>query len=1298
MKKFLLIPMALLTAVTVFADTKSNVSAKATDGVNKRSELIKPGADGRVIVTPEIISGVQAAKERMNAPVKEKELDTRLKAQRMEVELNNLKIDAEAHELADMHKRQRTEVAVEKARVEEKTRRAPARRGGLISHGYQWNQPYQAFGEDTILTHIDMYYSAKNSAFKKFGDEVFTYDAKGNVISTEYTVQNVDGAANQIGINLNIKIPDNAIIKEVYFDQDTLTEQYVYYIDPVTGERHDISMYKSVSYNNEVVSMIRKQVNLNGEMVEYGKVESELDDKGRPIWIVRYSQFTITDTVTGAESWELRPNHKMEYEYPSDNLITQTESYMDYDANGNGFWSYNNRRTSGTDNDGAYYWEYWYYSSSDTAWIGSNKYTRLTNEDANGSEDIETRWSWNNNQKEWQLSGKTMYRYNLEGYRTLYEEYEYSIPLQAFYLSSKRGYDYLGDTLCCAEWTVYYNTPDSLSQLAEPEALAYYGYKNEYMDYTLQELGWTLSDQDYISMPRKYDINYSLDTKNKKSISWIPNYKNEYEHVLVSRIGSDNHESYVSDKKYYVWGESDWTLISEDKYDYNEYGDVILSESYQNGQIVSRQTNKYKYYLVYYYGDSAYDCNIINEKYWRVVNGELIPSYEYEYDFDENNYQTLSAYYSDWDTLYNRWSYGSREEYGFDEYGNQNAYTNYDWNAGLGAWIGSYKQIEVYRESGEILKGETWTNYNDSATVWIPSSFDEMKLDDLGNVLSNESYSGWDGESWEYGYKSEWTYSAQGLLLGACSYNMYNGQWYGESKEEYEYNAAGQMIQRVTYWFDDYDILDWVPSEKEIYSYTKDNALLDLYVYEYEDSAWQASEKQLAVIEDGRIVAYVDSIYSQWNDQWTPSSMVTITYDDATGMVTLLTADWDSGNDEWNNSEKQSTIHDSEGRLVYTESYRWSYDYNSQSYCWYGNNKAEYGYNDKGDQIMTATYYWSRYDTVWVGNYKSESEYDENGNQLLSASYNWSTEKQDWYGSYRKYEYAYDRNGNQTLYAQYKWDNYKWDWVGVSRSEYEYDADGINIMNTYYNATDTLGNWIGSSKNGYYTKNGINYSESYRWDATKKDWRGYNKSEYCYDDGYYMSTSYAWDDTDWCWVGSSKYEESSTENSMQSITYIWDRNANAWAPDTKDQKEITETASTLTSVNTTSKWDKNGSKWVYATRETDETVWLASNNEDYELNVIEVYNPAASAWVETVAIKMVYVYSLLSGVKEIPVELNISVADGVIMVTAADNAAISVATAGGAQITSGTGAVSAAVAPGIYLITVDGKTVKVIVR
>ncbi len=1277
--------MSLFTVLSVFA------------GNDKRSELIKPDAKGRVIVTPEMISGVQAVKDRMNAPVKENALDARIKSEKMEFQMLNHKVDSEARQAAENQKRQRTSEAIEKSQVEQQSRRAPAGAAPSSSFGNQWSQPYQAFGQDSMLSHVDLYYSLRSGAFKKFGQQVYTYDADGYATVTEYTVQNVDGIANQLG-SWGVKIPTDATIKEVIVNSDTLNESSVYYIDPATGQQHYIEQSRSVYYNGETVSMIRKRVDASGNMVEYGKIESEFDAQGRPVQTIRYSQYTIVDPATGNTSWELRPYRKLEYEYLSDSLITTTESYTKTDASGKTYWAYNNRITRGKDSNGATYYEYMYVRN-DTVWVGSYKYTQLEKAVADGSELTDTRWSWNSTLNAWYLSGKTYYRYNSRNNTILQESYSYSTPLQAFYLTNKRGYEYLGDTLRCGEWTIYYNSPDSLAQLADPNALAYSGYKNEYRDYTQQELGWSSSVLENISLPRKYDIHYNMDTSNKKETIWIPTSKNEYEYVLATRIGSRYPESFVSDQKYFSWYNGAWEEDSETKYGYNEYGDQILYESYENGQITSRQTSEYEYKLVYSDGDSVYNRNTLSEKYWRVVNGTFMPSYDHEYGYDDDNRQNMETYYSGWDTLSNKWLYGSKTEYSFDENGNRNGYASYDWKSALNAWIGNYKEFEVYSKWGETLKREVWFNRSDSTTVWIPNSIEETKIDEAGNILSNEYYSCWNGESWDYGNKIEWTYSAEGLLLSECSISINGGQQYGEYKREYEYNAAGQMTQHMEYRYDSYDSMDWVPSEKEVFTYTADNALLNRYRYSYSDydSEWQLNEKQLAVVEDGRIVAYVDSVYSSWDDSWTPSSMTAVTYDDANGMVTTMTSYWDSNNELWQNSEKASMMYDSKGRLIYTESYNWAYDYNSSGYYWRGNEKAEYGYNDEGEQVMVASYYWNSYDTVWVGDYKYEQAYDKEGRQILYGSYSWVYDRQDWRGNYRDV-YAYDNNGHQILSESYNWDEERWTWVGNSKTEYVFDAYGNNISSTYYNTTDTLGNWIGSEKYSYYTKDGITYNERYYWDNEKKDWRGDYKSEYCYGDGYYMSTSYDWDDADWCWVGSYKDEQTYTDNSMESTSYIWDRSANDWLKDRKEKKEIVETASSFKSILTVSTWNVYDSKWDYYTRETNEDVYNANGNQDYQLVIMESYNPLTSNWYQAFAIRMVYVYKSLTGVEDIHVDMNIRVEDGLIIVTAADDTAIRISAASGAQVASGKGSVEAPVASGIYLISVGNKTVKVVVR
>ena len=1297
MRKLLLVSIGLCTFTLVLAGTRSTDGTIVADQLNKRTELIKPGADGRVTVTAELLSGVSAKKERLNATKAPKVPmpDTYI------LQKNRKELDA-----ARMEKRQRDDAAMEKARVDRQNMPAPAPApsGSSYYHKSQWSQPFQAHGNDSVLSHIELLYSQNTEAFRKFGERVFVYDKDGEVISSEYTIKNVNGIVSEIG-SWSAEIPENATIKMVSFESDTLMESSTYYIDPTTGDRHDISINKTVYYNGEVVTMIREELDKAGNMVVYGKVESEFDGQGRPVVTIRYSSYMAYDPATGTQTSYLTPSRKTEYEYLSNGLVTVTESYYEYDPTINAnVWRPSNRLTKGTDDEGVYYYEYLYYSTSDNDWVGSSKYTTLEKETPNGDREVtQTTWRWNNSNKEWTVSGRQFNRYNSKGYRTLAEFYSYSTTLQTFYLSSVDGYEYLGDTARCAEWYLSYRTPDSIPQLDNQMSLLSYGSKTEYADYTLQELGWTSSDEIDFSLPRKYEIRYTIDKNNKQSISWINESKVEYDYKLATITGSDYTKSLKMAQREYLWNEDDWFLNYEYRYDYNDHGDRILDESYQNGHIFSRQTREYVYfYRTDSYGDRYQDHRVIAEARWSLSNGVLTPISAYEYGYDDAyNYQTLTIGYSSWDVENNRWMRGNKYEYAFDNNDNPLLYIAYNWNVEKGVWVGSSKEATEYNSKGDITKREYWYNDSDTLTVWTPSYIQEANYDANGNmILSQECYN-WTGESWDYGNRSEWAYSADGQLLSLCESYMSSGVWYGSNKEEYEYNANGQITQSMHYQYYGIPGQEWMPQRKEVYTYTDTNELLSLYSYVYDGTDWSVIQKSVALVEGGVITAYADSIYDSWENVWTPNSLITITRDETTGIVTSLYQDWDSSNNEWQNNRKESLKYDSEGREIYRETYYWDtkYDYNTGDYVhfWNGDEKAEYAYGDNGHQIMTATYYWDSYDTLWVGSNKYESDYDDNGREILNASYYWDYNNHEWYGS-RKTVSAYDSQGRETLYIYYEWDFELKDWVGDSKSEYEYDENGNQVMSAYYNGMDSEGNWIGSSKYSYYTKDGITYNERYEWDYDRNDWYGMYKDEYCYDENYYMSTSYVWDYDGWCWVGSEKREETYNGNVEEIITYKWDAATTSWIASQKEQEEVVETPLSSKFIYTDSEWDSRLSRWIPTNRGTEEAAYHANDNLDYQLMRKEVYKPVTSTWAQSYTVKMVYVYKSLTGVGQVSVEMSIRVDDGKITVNAPVDSAIRISAVSGSQVASGKGQLEAAVAPGIYLITVDGKTTKVVVR
>lgn len=1296
--------MSLCTFSAMWTAAKSAVNQKVIDGVTRQSELVKPGADGRVTVTPDMITGIQAVKERMNAPFKSKEIIDKLEAEKAQANDVFIKNEIKLRENAELQKRQRAQAAMEKARVESAPRKAPS--GPSYYHKNQWSQPYQANGSDWILSHVDLMASVNSGAFQKFGDRVFTYDEKGNVVSSEYTFRNVNGIANQIS-TWSVSIPENATIKMISMDNDTLSYSATYYTDPQTGERHDISLYKSVYYNGNLVTMIRKDLDNTGNLVDYGKVESEFDAQGRPVVTTRYTTVYVTDLSTGKQRVELKPSRKTEYEYQPNGLVTAVESFLQYDSSTNqDVWTYQNRKTEGTDNEGVYYYEYVYYSTYYNDWVGSSKYSRVQEETADGgSEEMQTNWNWNNTTKDWQISGKQFTRYNSRDNMTLSESYNWSEPLQTFYLTSVYGYEFIGDTARCGDWYVRYNRPDSIQQLDNMMSLISYGNRNEYADYTQKELGWT-TYPDYMSLPRKYDISYSLDTKNKESISWIPSSKTEYDYELLAMTDYDDHfEVLTSGQRDYLWDDSVWVLNDEYKYAYNDHGDKIMDERYRDGHAVSRQTYDYAYYYrVNSYGDSILEKNTISEKYWNYnsYSEKLLPSSEYTYVYDKDfKNQILYSYNYGWNESSNSWSYGYKSEYEYDDNDRQTLSVNYSWSKDRGIWIGTTKEASVFNADGEALKRENWNNSSDTSTVWIPSYIAVVEYDDNGRLTSDWYCSYWNGESWDSGTRYDYIYSADGLLLSDVQYYMSSSQWSGSYKIDYEYDDKGNITIAET--FENYTTGtdEWVPKMKTVYRYTDTNELLDLYEYSFNGIEWNIEQKKLAVIEGGVITAYVDSIYDYGYDEWFPSTMVTITRDEATGIVTSLYQNWDPSEEIWDNERLESSKYDQKGRVTYTESYYWStwYDYNTGSYKdgWSGNEKAEYAYNDKDEEIMTATYYWDSYDSIWVGNYKRESEYDESGRQILYGSYYWDNENNEWFGSDR-YISGYDDNGYQILSLSFYWDYDQKDWVAESKSEYEYDEDGNEIMNAYYNGTDSEGDWIGSSKYGYYYKDNVSYNERYEWDSEKKDWYGTYKSESTSSKTYYMSADYKWDYTNWCWVGDTKREETYKDNGQEAIIYRWDLEQAAWVAEEKELDEMTETASSIKFVHTEAEWNNAASSWTYTKRETNEEVYKADDNLDYELMVIEAYNPLTSAWVQSFSIRQVYVYKSLTGVEAIPAELNIRVQDGLIVVNAEGDYDISIAAVSGAQIASGKGSVEASVAPGIYLITVGSKTTKIVVR
>lgn len=1207
-------------------------------------------------------------------------------------------------------------------------------------------QPFQAFA-GLSLTGGDYFYT-KNGVSQKIGHIEYTYDEDGNLVRSEATLKNVDGVAFQNEENQwNKIIPENAVYKDIEINTDEMEEETTYYLDPITNERVDLRFYKRVYYNGETVQRISAYWDTDGIWKEFCEAESEFDSAGRPLSTVHYWESYQVDSVSGKMDVVMLPYRKVEFEYGTGNLVTRTIYYIN-DNYGNDYWEPNYKRISNLDQDGREYYEELYYNASDSAWYGNEKYLSQTEEYNGGEKYTQTNWRWIPDSQEWMLSSKYVSIYNSEDNLVSREEYRYDTTLCSFYLISMNGYDYIGDTLRCADWHVEFFKPDSLNQFATyPMSLVRSATKTGYGYYTYEDFGLPATASEYLSMPRKYEIDCILSRIDSDgSLEWTALYKTEYDYDLRSFKGRENPSLMITSSKEFYYRGGEWYLSDEWRYDYNEYGDQILSEKYNNGIILTRESIGYEYRVRYYsLSDSTVQRYTSYVDYWsRNYEGYFVCESTTEYQYDSQGRTIYEASRYDWDQTLDTWSYGSRNESEYDENGHKTMSAYYYWDSENQEWVGREMDINMYDDSGRDILSEyygwdstykTWigsnkreqsydesgfcyydANYygeydeNNNATVWIPSSLSQKWKDNEGHLLRVEDYYSWNTytSAWSDGRKDIYTYSESGLKSGQERMELYDGTWYNTFKEEYVYNEAGNIILYVNYNYDTF-LSDWYINEKSEYAYTESGELTSLYSYERENGELMLKKKKTASTTiDGRILDYTESVYIEVYDdetgaseyKWIPSSKEEFIYDDVTGLVTYIGYDWNSYYNSWRPYSKEIKGLDSEGRIIYFESYYRSNGYYGDTLIWIGEDKYEREYDAYGKVIMNASYYWDSSDSEWVGSYKEENAVDPfNDRTTLHAEYRWDYMRNDWRGNYNKWEKIYDSEDRMLLDAEYYWNDDVWGWVGSRKDEYEYDTLENRIVSIHYEP-DAFGDWFYSSKRIYGIVDNIEYYEYYEWDSRRQDWRGTEKLEYRNDDEMSMNTSYHWDADEWCWVGDYKREGRDWDDGYEMTEYKWDMAGKCWVGTLKKyvKEEDTDTRNTRTIVS--SRWDNSVSGWELDYRELDVTEYRSDQNIERQIMSVESYQ--GSSWILDYTVELTFDYSVWDGVDDIIADfaenVDISVFDGGISVVSADDAVIRIFNASGNSVATGTGSVTTSVAPGIYYISVNTKTIKILVR
>ena len=320
--------------------------------------------------------------------------------------------------------------------------------------------------------------------------------------------------------------------------------------------------------------------------------------------------------------------------------------------------------------------------------------------------------------------------------------------------------------------------------------------------------------------------------------------------------------------------------------------------------------------------------------------------------------------------------------------------------------------------------------------------------------LDSLIYKEWDETSpWLEDRKEEYGYDANGNIILDIQYSWDESthRWLGDWKDEYSYDFNRNRVSHIDYKWDK-SMSQWVEDRKIENKYDANGNMTSENYYGWDESMSQWVEKfriENKYDSKGNCTLRIKTDWLRINNQVEVIQWKTENSYDTNGNITLaIHYEWDESTSQWiRNSKTEHSLIDN-GKNTFFIRYNW----NKNTSRWLEYNKEEFGFDDNGNWTLHSFSRWDESTSQWVGNSKRETNFDNNGNRTLEIDYSWDDSTNLWLGN-RKYEFIYDYNGNRISSIDYEWNNSLSQWVDIEKSEFGYDARGnpsIEIHSYWY--------------------------------------------------------------------------------------------------------------------------------------------------------------------------------------------------------------------------------------------------------
>ncbi len=309
------------------------------------------------------------------------------------------------------------------------------------------------------------------------------------------------------------------------------------------------------------------------------------------------------------------------------------------------------------------------------------------------------------------------------------------------------------------------------------------------------------------------------------------------------------------------------------------------------------------------------------------------------------------------------------------------------------------------------------TKRSDEQSEWKNANKYLLTFNDNNLQTQSIAYE-WEDEQWLEQSKTDWSYDDNGRHVSYTAFNWDGEQWIGDRKTEREYNVKGEEIFQTSFlWNPDLNL--WLNDYKVSFDYNE-MGLLFRNIYfgtDMETNAWVYVHKDSTVYTDeGLEYLKFEFYWNKDNSVWDKYERITFSYHD--GLRSHYRDYWvDSA---WKYFYKSEEFRINSARIG-DNGYRYMHDS-----IWVHKYKSEYEINSNGRLVFQESYRLPEDYTVWVGEIKFETTFNEMDQRLSRTSYNWDYWLDAWVPGEKK-ENVYNQEGFLSYNCVSYWYYEQWD-------------------------------------------------------------------------------------------------------------------------------------------------------------------------------------------------------------------------------------------------------------------------------